>query len=105
MAVWLSLAVYLVATVGGLLYAILRGLALWRQLKRTSGTFGAEAARITETAAGIQAHLDRASASNARLGEASQRLAVSRAALDVQLGAIREARHAVRRVLWFVPGI
>ena len=33
------------------------------------------------------------------------RLAVSRAKLEVQLEAIREARQTVRRVLWFVPGV
>ena len=105
MALWLSLAAYLVTTIAGLAYAVLRALALWRQLKRTGRSFSDEAAHITDTAAEIQAHLDRASASSAKLGEASRRLAASRAALDVQLGAIREARHAVRRVLWFVPGI
>jgi hypothetical protein len=38
------------------------------------------------------------------LGEASARLAVSRARLDVQLQAIREARHTMKRLLWFLPG-
>ena len=35
----------------------------------------------------------------------AERLAVSRAKLDVQLEAIREARHAMRRLLWFLPGV
>ena len=105
MAFWLALAVFLAGTIGGLAYAILRAIALWRQLKRTGGKFGAEAARITEAAGGIQAHLERASASSERLHETSSRLAVSRAALDVQLQALREARHTVRRLLWFVPGV
>jgi hypothetical protein len=105
MAVWLALLVYLVATIGGITYAVLRALALWRQLKNTGRSFSDEAARIADTAAEIQSHLDRASASSERLGDASRRLAASRAALDVQLRAIREARHSVRRVLWFLPGI
>ena len=105
MEVWIALLVLVVGLAAGLAYAVWRGIALWRQLKRTGRGFTAEASRISEVAAGIQAHLDRASASNDRLTEASRRLAISRAALDVQLQALREARHTLRRVLWFVPGI
>ena len=105
MALWLALLVFLAGLLGGLAYAVLRALALWRQLKRTGRSLGDEAARITELAGRIQAHLDKASAASGRLSDASQRLAVSRATLDVQLQAIREARHTIRRLLWFVPGI
>jgi hypothetical protein len=104
-AFWISLAVFLAGVLGGLVYAVLRGIALWRRIKRTGKVFGAESARIAEVSEGIQAHLDRASASNDRLGEVAVRLAVSRARLDVQLQAVREARHTVRRLLWFVPGV
>jgi uncharacterized membrane protein YraQ (UPF0718 family) len=102
---WIALAVLLVGVLGGLVYLVLRGLALWRQFKRTSRTFESEVARIERATIEIEAHLHRASASSARLREASERLASSRARLDVQLQAIREARHTMRRVLWFLPGI
>ena len=105
MVFWIALAVLLVGVVGGIAYVVVRGLALWRRLKRTGGAFGDEAARISEASAQIQGHLDRASASSGRLAEAAQRLAVSRARLDVQLQAVREARHTLRRVLWFLPGV
>ncbi len=88
-----------------LAYLVLRGLALWRQFKRTSRTFESEVARIEQATTEIQTHLDRASSSSVRLREASERLAASRAKLDVQLQAIREARYTMRRVLWFLPGI
>lgn len=104
MGFWIALAVLVVGVVGGLVYAVLSGLALWRQLKRTNGSFGAETARIADSTAGIQVHLDRASASQARLREASIRLGVSRARLDVQIQAMREARYVLRRLLWFMPG-
>ena len=104
-AFWIALAVLLVGILGGIAYAVLRGLALWRQVKRANRTFGAETARIAAASAEIQEHLDRASASSALLTEATARLAVSRAKLDVQLAAIREARQTVRRVLWFLPGV
>jgi len=105
MAVWIALAFYLIALVAGLAYVVVSGLKLWRQVKRTGGAFNAETARISEASAEIQVHLDRGSASNERLRDAAARLAVSRAKLDVQLQAIREARHAMRRLLWFLPGV
>ena len=104
MVFWISLAVLLAGVVVGLVYAVLRGIALWRALKRTSRAFGRETSRISEVSAGIQTHIDRASSSSSALGEASARLAVSRARLDVQLQAIREARHTMKRLLWFLPG-
>ena len=104
MLVWIALAFYLAGLVAGLVYVVFRGLALWRQVKRTGGAFGAESARIAEVSERIQEHLDRAGTSSARLGTVSARLALSRAKLGVQLQAIREARHTVRRLLWFLPG-
>jgi hypothetical protein len=104
-AFWIALAVLVVAVLGGIAYAVVRGLSLWRQVKRTGGTFGAESARIADATADIQEHLDRASASGASLGDASERLAASRAKLDVQLQAVREARQTMRRLLWFLPGV
>ena len=105
MAVWISLAVFVVGFVAGLAFAILRGLALWKKVKRTGRAFSAESARIADVSAGIQLHLDRADASNALLREAAARLAASRARLEVQLQAVREARYTVRRLLWFLPGV
>jgi hypothetical protein len=103
-AFWIALAVLVVGVVGGLAYAVLRGFALWRQVKRTGRSFSAEAARISEASDGMQVHLDRASASQARLTEAVGRLSLARARLDVQLQALREAQHTIRRLLWFMPG-
>jgi len=68
-----------------------------RVLRRVGG--------IAEASAQIETHMDRANASNTRLGDAAARLATSRARLEVQLQAIREARHTMRRLLWFLPGV
>ena len=102
--VWIALALLAVGVVAGMIYAVVRGLALWRQIKRTGSSFTAESERIAETSAQMQVHLDRASASGARLAGATERLATSRARLEVQLQAVREARHTMRRLLWFLPG-
>ena len=104
-AFWIALAMLLLAVVGGIAYAVVRGIALWRQVKRIGGTFSAESARIAEATADIQEHLDRASVSGTSLGDAAARLAASRAKLDVQLQALREARQTMRRLLWFLPGV
>ena len=104
MGFWLSLLVFVVAVVGGIAYAVIRGIALWRRFKRTGGAFGSETARIADQTMLVEAHLDRMNASVALLGESSRRLTASRARLDVQLQAVREARETMRRLLWFVPG-
>ena len=96
LAVRIGLAVVATAGLGaagvvlGLLYVVVRGFSLWRQLKRTKAAFGAESTRIADVSAEIQEQLDRAGASSAALGEASARLAVTRARLEVQLRALRE---------------
>lgn len=102
---WIALAILLVGVLGGIAYAVQRGLALWRRLKRTGRSFSEETARIADVSAEIQVHLDRASASQARLTEGAARLATSRARLDLQRQAVREARHTMRRLLWFLPGV
>jgi hypothetical protein len=101
---WASLVVLAAGVVGGIAYGVLRGLALWRQLKRTGRAFGSEADRISDAVASISDQLERASKSSAALARATAELARSRAALDVQLAAVREARAAVRRAFWFLPG-
>ena len=104
MGFWLALLFYVAAVVAGIAWAVIRGLALWRRLKRTGGTLCAEAARVTDESLRMEEHLGRMNASVARLGEASRRLAVSQGRLGVQLQAVREARETVRRLLWFMPG-
>ncbi len=104
MGFWHAQLFYVAAVAAGIAWVVLRGLALWRRLKRTSGALGAEAARVTDESTRMEEHLGRRTASVARLGEASRRLTVSQARLGVQLQAVREARETVRRLLWFVPG-
>jgi len=102
---WIALVVLGLGVVAGLVFAIVRGLRLWRQVKRTSGSLSDEADRLAIATASISDQLDRASASADELKAASERLARSRAALDVQLAAVREARQAVKRAFWFLPGV
>lgn len=102
---WLSLAVLFVAVAAGIGFAVVRGLQLYRRVRRTGGTFSARLEAISATVASIERHAAAAEASTQRLAEANRRLQLSRARLDVQLAAVREARAQVRRAFWFVPGI
>ena len=105
MAFWIALAVLFVAIVGGLAYAVVRGIQLWRDVKRSSSRLGAEVERISEASLRFERHVAAAEAAAGRLQGSTGRLAASRARLDVQLAALREARAQVRRTFWFVPGL
>ena len=104
MVVWIALAALVVALAVGLAVAAYRGICAWRLLKRTGGTFTAELDRISHVTEEIDGQLARASAAGERLTEAQERLRHSRARLDVQLAAVREARAQLARAFWFVPG-
>jgi hypothetical protein len=101
---WIALAVLVVGIVGGIVIAVVRGLAAWKQVKATSGDITAELDRISQESGQIERHLAAATASQARLAAAGDRLAASRARLQVQLAALGEARRTVDRLLWFLPG-
>ena len=105
MVFYLALLVLIVAVAGGIAFAVVRGVQLYRDVKRARGAMGAEFDRISANTAKIEHHAARAEAASGRLQSATDRLAVSRARLDVQLAAVREARAQVRRVFWFVPGL
>ena len=105
MAFWVALVVLVAGVVGGIAYVVVRGIALWRQFKRTGRAFSAESARIATASDEMQQHMERASASGERLAGAGARLSTSRARLEIQLQAIQEARNTMRRLLWFLPGV
>ena len=105
MLLWIALAVLLVAVVGGLVFVVVRGLQLYRTAKRSGAALTTEMDRINAVSLEIERHMAEAEAAQERLGAATSRLAISRARLDVQLAAVRQARAEMRRVFWFVPGI
>jgi len=105
MVIWIGLAVLLVAVVGGIAYAAIRGWQLYRTAKRSGAVLTSEMDRISAASLKIERQMAKAEAATGRLNAATGRLATSRAQLDVQLAAVRQARAQVRRVFWFVPGI
>ena len=105
MVFWIALAVLLVGVVVGIAYCVVRGLQLYRDAKRASGRITAEMERISDVTLSIERHSAKAAAAADRLHGATGRLALSRARLDVQLAAIREAQAQLRRTFWFIPGL
>ena len=105
MVFWIALAVLLVAVVVGIAYCVVRGLQLYRDAKRTGARITGEMERISAVTLSIERHSAKAAAAADRLHGATSRLALSRARLDVQLAAVREAQAQLRRTFWFIPGL
>jgi hypothetical protein len=93
----------LVFVVVGMVVVAVRGLALWRQSKRTGKAFGAELALFEERSARTEQLLADADRANADLQAATERLRVSRAQLQVLLGSIDDARRKTRWLRAFLP--
>jgi len=100
---WLSLAFLLAGVVVGVVVAVIRGLRLWRDAKRVGGTVGKELDAVSRKTEQIELHLERAAAGSERLTAALDTLAHSRARLDVQRAALREARATVIRAVPLLP--
>ena len=103
MLIWLTFAAALVAIVAGVIVAIVRGIRLWRAARHTGSRLSQELTRIEASAAEIQGHLDAAEAGVEHLSETAERLRRSRARLEVQLQALREARTVLRRTVDSFP--
>jgi hypothetical protein len=95
--------VCLVLSLAGLVLAIVRGVELWRQGKRTSSAFGDELALFEERSARTEQLLAEADRASQDLQAATERLRVSRAQLDVLLGSIETARNRTRWLRVFLP--
>ncbi len=93
----------LTASLVGLFVAVVRGLALWRQGKRTGGAFTSELALFEERSARAERLLDEADRAHQDLRAATERLRVSRAQLQVLFGSIDDARRKTRWLRAFLP--
>jgi hypothetical protein len=101
--VWLALAVSAAAVVAAVIMAFLRGRELYRESKRVGAALSTEVARIERSAAEIEGHLEAATRSGEALSASLDRLAASRARLNVLLAALDDVRASLQLVLVFVP--
>ena len=83
--------------------AVVRGIGLWRQTKRTGESFMSELSAFEERSARTERHLSEWERSNAELGPALDRLRVSLARLRVLQDALERAQSRVRWLRVFVP--
>ena len=87
----------------GLFVVVVRGLALWKQGKRTGRMMTGELALFEERSARAEQLLADADRANRDLQAATERLRVSRAQLQVLLDAIEGAQRRTRWLRVFLP--
>jgi hypothetical protein len=93
----------LVLSLVGLFVVLVRGVALWRQGKRTGQSFGDELALFEERTARTERLLAEADRANEDLQAALERLRVSRAKLNVLLASLETAQRRTRWLRAFLP--
>jgi hypothetical protein len=93
----------LVMALVGIFVVAVRGLALWRQGKRTGKTITSELAVFEQRSARTEQLLADAERAQADLQAATDRLRVSRAQLQVLLGSLEEAQRRTRWLRVFLP--
>lgn len=93
----------LVLVVVGLFVVVIRGVALWKQGKRTGKAISTELALFEERSARTEELLAEAERAQADLQAAAERLRVSRAQFQVLLGSLEGARRSTRWLRVFLP--
>jgi exonuclease VII small subunit len=89
---------------GGGSVAVFRGIALWRQLKRTGAAFARELESFDERSTRTERHLAEWERSSTELEAALERLRASRARLRALQDALDQAQARVRWLRVFLPG-
>jgi hypothetical protein len=87
----------------GLFVVIVRGIALWRQGKRTGGAITKELDLFEERSARTEQLLAEAERASGDLQAAIERLRVSRARLQVLLASLDTAKRRTRWLRVFLP--
>ena len=103
MLFWLALAFALLIIVAATLYAVLRGLELYRSSKRVLRATADELAAIERSTARIEIHLQAAAASGTALNASLTRLHASRARLNVLTAAVDDVRASLDRITGVYP--
>ena len=91
-----ALALFVVATIGGAGFAVVRGLRAWRAFRRIQRTIGGRMLEVTRGIESAEARLAHAGESAARLDRAGAHLNDSLARLSLLTAAAGDARGALR---------
>jgi hypothetical protein len=101
--VWPALALDVLAVVGGVVFAAVRGLSAYRLTRTVGGELTAGVDRVARDTDELATKVEKLADSTGRLDEVLRRLSVSRARLNVLLQAIGQVRAAIARVTGVVP--
>jgi hypothetical protein len=101
--VWIALGVGGTAVVASVAFVVVRGLALWRQLKATAAAASAELERLAASAEQVAARAERLGEGAPRLSERLERLRRTQARLGILLAAWGDVRSSVERITAVVP--
>ena len=101
--VWPALALDVLAVIGGIAFASVRGLSAYRMTRTVGGELTAGVDRVARESDELAVKLEKLADSTGRLDEVLRRLTVSRARLNVLLEAIGQVRAALARVTGVVP--
>ncbi len=93
----------LAVTTSATVFAVVRGITLWRGAKRSGGAITSELASFEERAARTEQLFAEAERSSQELDAALARLRVSRARLDVLLGSLETAKRRTRWLRVLLP--
>lgn len=99
----LSFLAGLLLVVAATAYVVVQGIGLWRQAKRTGGTFTSELALFEERAARTEQLLGEFDRANGDLVSAQERLRVSVARLQVLTGSLEAAQRKTAWLRAFIP--
>jgi hypothetical protein len=94
----------LALTLIGGTFAVVRAIGLWRQAKRTGGSFVRELGSFDERSAQAERHLAEWERASGDLQVALERLRASRARLQVLQDSLAQAQARIRWLRVFLPG-
>jgi hypothetical protein len=101
--VLLAFLIGLVVSLAALVYAVVRGIGLFRQAKRTGRAVSGPLEGFEAKAAEVDRHLDAFERSSKELEAALARLERSRAQLQVLLDSVERAKARVHWLRVFLP--
>jgi hypothetical protein len=101
--VLLAFLIGLALALVGIVFAAFRGLALWRQGKRSGSALSSELSLFEERAARTEQLLAEAETSSQDLQVALERLRLSRARLQVLVASLERAQRRTRWLRAFLP--
>ena len=101
--IWIAVAFCLLAVIGSIAYAAVRGWRLWKTVRATSGRASEEVGRLMASAAVAEQHASSLGAGTERLADAMEHLQASLAELAVIRAAAAEPRNLLASIRGLVP--